>query len=94
MLASREKIACVRTARNDFGGKPIHRLDLRFQRRFALGGRAAVDGILAVFNLFNHANYGSYATQESSASTYARPTQNTNVAYAPRMLQMGFRVAF
>ncbi len=36
---------------------------------------------------------GSYVTQESNAN-YGQPTQNTNLAYAPRMLQLGFRFAF
>jgi hypothetical protein len=48
---------------------------------------------MEVFNVFNQENYGAYTTQESSAS-YAKPSQNLNVAYQPRMLQLGFRVAF
>ena len=46
-----------------------------------------------MFNLFNHANYGVYVTQESNRN-YGQPAQNTNLAYAPRMLQLGFRAAF
>jgi hypothetical protein len=46
-----------------------------------------------IFNLFNHENYGAYTTAESNAN-YGRPSQNTNVAYQPRMLQFGFRAAF
>jgi hypothetical protein len=80
-------------ARNSFVAKPIHRVDLRAQRRFALGGRAGIDGILEVFNLFNHANYGSYITEEVSAA-FGQPIQNPDLAYAPRMLQLGFRFAF
>ena len=79
--------------RNNLVGEAIHRMDLRLQRRFPLGGRVAFDGILEVFNLFDHANFGSYATQESS-TTYGRPAQETNVSYAPRMMQFGFRLAF
>jgi hypothetical protein len=79
--------------RNNFVGKPLHRVDLRMQRRFRFGGRAGVDGILEAFNLFNHENYGSYTTAESNA-LYGRPSQNTNVAYQPRMLQLGFRATF
>ena len=78
--------------RNDFVGEPNHRMDMRVQRRFGIR-RVRVDGILEVFNVFNRENYGSYTTQESSAS-YGRPSQNLNVAYQPRMLQLGFRVAF
>ena len=52
-----------------------------------------VDGIFEVFNLFNHENQGSFTTVETSA-LYGRPVQNSNVAYLPRMLQLGFRVVF
>ena len=43
--------------------------------------------------MFNHANYGSYTNNEAS-STYGQPSQNTAFAYAPRVLQLGFRFAF
>jgi hypothetical protein len=66
---------------------------MRLQRRFPLYGRASVDGILEVFNVFNHANYGAYTTSEVNSS-YGLPVRNENVAYAPRMLQLGFRVTF
>ena len=79
--------------RNNLVGKPLHRVDLRIQRTFALGGHRKVDGLLEVFNVFNHANYGSYATAES-LKNYGAPAANTNVAYQPRMLQLGFRIAF
>jgi hypothetical protein len=79
--------------RNSFVGDPIHRFDVRAQRRFRLVGRMSVDGIIEVFNLFNHANYGSYTTVEASTA-YGRPSQNNNVAYQPRMAQFGFRVTF
>jgi hypothetical protein len=79
--------------RNNLVGKPIHRVDLRLQRRFPLGGRAGIDGILELFNVFNHANYGRYVTQEVSR-LYGQPQQNPLVAYLPRMLQLGFRFAF
>ncbi|MBI3050218.1 MAG: TonB-dependent receptor [Acidobacteria bacterium] len=79
--------------RNSFVGEPIHRVDMRLQRRFGLGGRAAIDGMIEVFNLFNHENHGSYTTAESNAR-YGRPTANPNVAYQPRMAQLGFRLAF
>jgi hypothetical protein len=79
--------------RDSFVGKPVHRVDMRIQRRLRLGGRAGVDGILEVFNLFNHANYGSYTTTQSNAR-YGQPTQNSNVAYQPRTMQLGFRATF
>jgi hypothetical protein len=79
--------------RNNFVGLPIHRVDARLQRRFGLGGRRGVDGILEVYNLFNHANYGAYTLAESNAS-YGQPIQNIGIAYQPRMVQLGFRFVF
>ena len=78
--------------RNNFVGRPIHRVDTRFTKRFTFS-HFRVDLMLEVFNLFDHANFGSYTTVESSAS-YGQPSANTNVAYQPRMGQIGFRFAF
>ena len=50
-----------------------HRVDMRVQRRFALG-RARLDGIVEVFNVFNHANYGTFTTNESN-SRFGQPTR-------------------
>jgi hypothetical protein len=79
--------------RNSFVGEPLHRVDLRVSRTFALSRRVRLEGIADVFNLFNHANYGSYTTVESNAA-YGNPSQNTNIAYAPRTVQLGFRATF
>ena len=79
--------------RNNFVGDPVHRVDLRLQRRFALGGRRSIDGIAELFNVFNRANYGTWVTDEANAN-FGRPDTNTAIAYAPRMAQLGFRVAF
>jgi hypothetical protein len=79
--------------RNNLVGLPIHRVDLRFQRRFRLLGKQTIDGIFEAFNVFNHRNYGSYVTNESNAR-YGQPNVNTNIAYQPRVLQLGFRFAF
>ena len=49
--------------------------------------------MLEVFNLFNHANYGSYTINENNAN-YGKPSFNDNLAYQPRMLQIGFRTTF
>lgn len=80
-------------ARNDFIGESIHRVDIRVLRSFKLGGKLKADATFEVFNLFNHANYGSYTTQESNAN-FGKPSQNANVAFAPRTAQFGFRVQF
>jgi len=79
--------------RNNFVGEPIHRVDMRIQKTFSLGGSRSIAGIAEVFNLFNRANYGSYTTQEVSVS-YGKPVRSTNVAYQPRMMQLGFRFVF
>jgi hypothetical protein len=79
--------------RNDFVGEPVHRVDVRLTKRQRLGGRATVDGMLEVFNLLNHENFGSYTTQLSNAN-YGRPSFNANVAFQPRIVQLGFRFAF
>jgi hypothetical protein len=79
--------------RNDFVGKPIHRVDTRVQRRFAVGPRVRVDGLVEVFNVFNHKNFGAYVTQENNARN-GQPTQNVNIAYQPRTVQVGFRLAY
>jgi len=78
--------------RNSFDIPSIHRLDLRLQRRFTFG-RVGIDGILDVFNVSNRANYGPIVLNESN-SNYGKPSATTNVAYAPRMLQLGFRATF
>jgi hypothetical protein len=79
-------------ARNSFDLPSIHRVDMRLQKRVAIGPFRA-DGILEVFNVFNRANYGTFVLNESSGS-FGRPTQNLNAAYQPRMLQLGFRLTF
>src|SRR5216684_837713 len=79
--------------RNDFVGLPIHRVDMRLQRHFKLGVRAGADGIVELFNVLNRANYGGYVSNESSLQ-YKQPTSSTNLSYAPRSLQIGFRVTF
>jgi hypothetical protein len=79
--------------RNNFVGLPLHRVDVRAQKKFTVSRRTTIEGIAEVFNLFNHANYGSYTTQEVSV-LYGKPSSNPAVAYQPRMAQLGFRVTF
>jgi hypothetical protein len=74
-------------------GDPIHRVDVRLLKKFPLGGRRSFEGMIEAFNLFNHANYGSYVINESNAN-YGKPAANENLAYQPRMLQLGFRTTF
>ena len=79
--------------RNSLVGKPIHRVDVRLQKSLSLSRKMKVDGMLEAFNLFNHANYGSYTTNMANAA-FGRPTQNTSIAYQPRMLQLGVKFTF
>jgi hypothetical protein len=80
--------------RNSFVGEPLHRVDLRLLRRFPLGGQRHAEAVLDVFNVFDHANFGSYGTSENNPAFYQRPTFNGDVAYGPRALQLGVRVMF
>jgi hypothetical protein len=78
--------------RNNFVGEPIHRVDMRLQQRIPLG-RVSLDGIVELFNLFDRSNFGEWETEESSGS-FGEPLQSTNLAYAPRTVQLGFRLTF
>ena len=62
-------------------------------RAHVSASKAALEGSFEVFNLLNHANFGSYVTAEVSP-LYGQPQQNFNAAYLPRMLQLGFRASF
>ncbi|MEP7307358.1 MAG: carboxypeptidase regulatory-like domain-containing protein [Acidobacteriota bacterium] len=79
--------------RESFVGAPIHRVDIRLQQRVPLGGQRSIDGFLDIFNAFNRANYGSYELRENNAA-FGQPTQSTNLSFAPRTLQLGFRFRF
>ena len=80
--------------RTGFTGLPLHRVDLRLQERIPLGGRASADVMFEVFNLLNHENFGSYTTNESNGN-FGNPSQSSNnTAYLPRVIQLGFRLAF
>jgi len=79
--------------REAFVGEPIHRVDVRLRQRVPLGGRATVEGFVEVFNVFNRANYGAWIVDESSPD-YGKPDASTNLSYAPRTVQLGFRLAF
>jgi hypothetical protein len=79
--------------RNSFARESIHRVDMRLQQRVPLVGGVQVDGIFEMFNIFDRANYGSY-TIDRSSPRYGLPNASTNLAFAPRTLQLGFRVTF
>ena len=79
--------------RNGFQSEPIHRVDMRIQQRIPLGGSVGIDGMFEIFNLLNHKNFGSYTLDESN-SNFGEPSTNSNIAYAPRVMQVGFRLTF
>ena len=79
--------------RNALLGLPLHRVDARFSKDVNLPGGVRITGIVEVFNLFNHENYGAYNGQVNSA-TFGEPRQNLLNAYQPRVMQLAFRVGF
>jgi hypothetical protein len=66
---------------------------MRFQQRIPLGSRVRLDGQFEVFNAFNRFNPSGYVTNESNIR-FGEPTTSTNIAYAPRVIQLGFRATF
>ena len=54
---------------------------------------ARFDGMLELFNVFNHQNLTTYTTNLSSAK-FGQPSGDTNIDYQPRMLQVGFRFEY
>jgi hypothetical protein len=79
--------------RESFVGQPIHRVEMRLQERVRLSSRVTVDGFVEVFNLFNRANYGLYDLTESS-ETFGQAISTPNLSYAPRTVQVGFRMTY
>ena len=79
-------------ARNSFDKPSIHKFDIRMQRRFDLG-RVKVEGIVEMFNVFNHRNLNTFTTNLSSAR-YGEPSGDTNIDYQPRMMQFAFRISY
>jgi len=73
--------------RNGFIQPKQNKTDVRVQQRIRLGGRAAVDLIAEVFNLFNLENY-TLVTQESAAN-FNKPSTGQF-----RSAQIGFRLTY
>jgi hypothetical protein len=85
--------------RNALEGLPLHKVDLRLTKDVKLVRTLKASLIGEVFNLFNHANYGSYNTSLSSTNAattalFGTPAQNTGNAYVPRVGQLAFRLSF
>jgi len=73
--------------RNTIVGPSASRTDLRVQQRIPLGGRAAIDFIGEVFNMFNRPNYNIEVRENNH-----RYLEYTSGEY--RSAQVGFRVTF
>src|SRR5262249_53985891 len=54
--------------RNALEGLPLHKVDLRLTKDIRIVGTFKASLIGEVFNLFNHANYGSYNTTLSATN--------------------------
>jgi hypothetical protein len=83
--------------RNQLHGLPIHRLDVRLVKSFQFSSRFRFDGRVEVFNVLNHANYGTYTTVVTNPSyglPAQTPTATAGTVYNPRTLQLGFRTTF
>jgi hypothetical protein len=82
-------------SRNGLNLPPLHRIDLRLQKRLSITQRFKIDGIFEIFNLFNRANFDPTTFQLNEQNgKYGQPNASTTTAYAPRMLQFGFRTQF
>jgi hypothetical protein len=81
--------------RNGLNLPPMHRVDMRLQKRISFTQKFKLDGIFEIFNVFNHHNYDPtlFELNEQNAR-YGQPNQSTTTAYSPRMLQFGFRTQF
>jgi hypothetical protein len=79
--------------RDSLYGNNIYRLDTRLSKIFTVKERYRFIPMFEAFNLFNHANFGSFNGVVTSA-TFGLPAQNTNLAYAARMLQFAGRFEF
>jgi hypothetical protein len=79
--------------RNALLGLPLDKVDVRLSQDISLGQRRKIQATLEVFNLFDHANYGTYVASVDLA-TLGQPVQNLGNAYLARAAQFGFRVGF
>jgi len=80
-------------ARNSFDRPSIHRVDMRIQREFKLAAHASIAGMFEVFNVFNRENFNTFVINERSP-IFRAPQVDKNVAYQPRVVQLGFRASF
>jgi hypothetical protein len=85
--------------RDGFRGSDYNRVDSRLQESFKIKERYHAIFAVEAFNLFNHANYGSFATTASigsGANAYGNPlsVSGNPVEYQARSLQFIGRFSF
>ena len=80
-------------ARDSLVGNKIARVDMRLSKTFTLKDKVKFVPMFEAFNLLNHSNFGSYQTVVNLA-TYGAATQNSDLAFAARMLQFAGRIEF
>ena len=85
--------ALANAGRNTFPLKRVNNIDLALNKQFAITEQRKVEIGASAFNLFNHSNFGSYQTVVNVAS-YSSPVQNSDLAFAARMLQFAGRIEF
>jgi hypothetical protein len=73
--------------RNSYVQPFQNKTDLRAQQRIPLGGRAGIDLIAEVFNVFNRENFVETASE--SSANYGKPASGQY-----RTAQLGFRLTF
>ena len=78
--------------RNNWVGLPIHRVDMKLAWPIPAGAYE-IEASVEIFNLFNHANFYTYVTNEASPS-YGLPLQSFLVAYVPFTAALGLKVSF
>ena len=92
-IASATATGYLVTNRDQLYGKPIERVDVRLAKTISIKERLRLVGMVEAFNLLNYQNYGTYNTSITLKS-FGAPAQNTNLAYAARMLQLAARIEF
>ena len=71
------------------------KIDIRLVKTVKVAGRANVQGMVDVFNVFNTANYepARYGSVYGT-TTYLKPGFSSASFYQPRMAQVGVRVTY
>ena len=80
--------------RNSFNQPPIHRVDMRLQKRFSLGTEGQGRWHLRDVQRVQSRELRDAFTLNESNAQYRQPLASTTLAYSPRMLQFGFRTQF